>query len=438
MFVFNHSFRCFCLVLMAGVTMLSACGGLSVSSDLVDDSVDVTVVPDDVVLDFAGPGDVEVFDDVVSELGDSAFELVDAVSELHDTFVKDVDPDVDVTFPHDAVTDSDVLEFADVIRDIKSDDSGDQGCISECDGSICGPDPVCGRSCGTCDNGCSCEGGACTADCIDPDTDGDGIIDIMDNCPYIANPLQENMDFDAYGDVCDCDIDADGVENNNVGCPFVETPDNCVFVPNVNQRDTDSDGTGDACDCDIDDDNVYNNNVGCPPADPEDNCPYTPNPDQDPSACIPDNCLPLSDWDNDSVDCAEDNCPLVPNVMQEDSDVDGIGDACDCDADSDGIINPGENYDGLPCLPVGTPDNCPLIANIGQEDFDHDGIGDQCDCDIDGDGDPQAGFGCPTPAVPDCDPDDARVSHLASETCGNGIDDNCDGLTDEELCSLPE
>ena len=35
------------------------------------------------------------------------------------------------------------------------------------------------------------------------DSDSDGVVDNLDNCPFDANPDQANADGDASGDVCD-------------------------------------------------------------------------------------------------------------------------------------------------------------------------------------------------------------------------------------------
>jgi hypothetical protein len=37
------------------------------------------------------------------------------------------------------------------------------------------------------------------------DTDNDGVNDDVDNCPFVANPLQQDADNDTIGDVCDAD-----------------------------------------------------------------------------------------------------------------------------------------------------------------------------------------------------------------------------------------
>jgi len=70
-----------------------------------------------------------------------------------------------------------------------------------------------------------------------PDTDGDGVCDIIDNCSSDPNATQYDGDQDGYGDVCDCDFSAsasnfcDLADFNqfvgvfNTGAP----PTNCEF-----------------------------------------------------------------------------------------------------------------------------------------------------------------------------------------------------------------
>jgi hypothetical protein len=49
----------------------------------------------------------------------------------------------------------------------------------------------------------------------EPDRDGDGLLDLVDDCPLYPNADQRDVDGDGYGSVCDPDFDNDGV----VGAP---------------------------------------------------------------------------------------------------------------------------------------------------------------------------------------------------------------------------
>ncbi|TKJ17388.1 hypothetical protein CEE44_02535 [Candidatus Woesearchaeota archaeon B3_Woes] len=78
----------------------------------------------------------------------------------------------------------------------------------------------CGGSCEGCEEGDFCDidddclsdlrciGGICKSD-----SDGDGILNQDDNCPYESNLDQLDMDGDGLGDACDDDIDGDGLSN---------------------------------------------------------------------------------------------------------------------------------------------------------------------------------------------------------------------------------
>ena len=73
----------------------------------------------------------------------------------------------------------------------------------------------------------------------DDDDDNDGVLDVNDNCQFVANADQLDNDGDGEGDACDPDDDNDGV---------LDEDDNCPFTPNTDQADIDFNGLGDVCD----------------------------------------------------------------------------------------------------------------------------------------------------------------------------------------------
>lgn len=73
-----------------------------------------------------------------------------------------------------------------------------------------------------------------------PDFDNDGIPDIYDNCRFVFNPSQSDVDYNGIGDACEQpDSDRDGINDFR---------DNCPWVYNPFQIDSDGDGIGNACD----------------------------------------------------------------------------------------------------------------------------------------------------------------------------------------------
>ncbi len=79
------------------------------------------------------------------------------------------------------------------------------------------------------------------------DSDADGIFDHVDNCPTVKNSNNTDLDRDGLGDVCDLDVDGDGL-NDKLPDFTATSKDNCVEVRNRSQLDGDFDGLGDACD----------------------------------------------------------------------------------------------------------------------------------------------------------------------------------------------
>ncbi len=87
-----------------------------------------------------------------------------------------------------------------------------------------------------------------------PDSDGDGVSDLIDNCPNAVNPYQDDYDQDGIGDNCDNAPFGQDADNDGWG----DTSDNCPTAANSNQEDLDIDGIGNVCDDDIDGDGISN------------------------------------------------------------------------------------------------------------------------------------------------------------------------------------
>ena len=154
-------------------------------------------------------------------------------------------------------------------------------------------------------------------------------------------------------------------------------------------------------------------------------------------------------------ECAGGYC----SYNQEDSDHDGVGDACENDLDGDGVLN---NQDNCPLTPNGPlGGTCVYGLNQGmycvaneecaggycsrnQEDSNSNKVGDACEDDFDGDGIPNGKDNCPFIPNPNQADQDKDWIGDACDNCpyvynpnqadldGDGIGDACDTCIDPD------
>jgi len=321
-----------------------------------------------------------------------------------------------------------------------------------------------------------------------PDSDGDGVLNGVDNCPNVANADQANADGDAFGDACDGCTDTDGDGAGDPGFPNNTCElDGCPNDPNkidpgacgcgVPDTDTDGDGTPDCHDgCPNDPAKIAPGPCGCgvPDTDTDgdgtpdciDGCP------NDPAKIAPGACgcgVAEVDSDGDGTPNCIDGCPNDPakiapgpcgcGVVEIDTDGDGAPDCIDGCPNDPAKVTPGQCGCGAPDTDSdgdGTADcndlcpNDPLkttpgLCGCGVPDIDTDGDGivdclDNCPAianplqdDADGDLIGDACDNCPAIANPtqgDCDLDqvgDACEIAAGAPDCNlNGVPDACD------------
>ncbi len=284
-------------------------------------------------------------------------------------------------------------------------------CQPSCHFKQCG-DNGCGGTCGFCMPGLECKSFQCVAPGEEPDViippadaggsdagaqpelpvsgsdgDGDGVPDSIDNCQFIYNPTQADMDGDKLGDACDPDIDGDGYFNE-----FDCAPTNKKVHPGA--KELCGNGIDDNCNGDTDEEDAW------------DCTPYYIDADNDGAgASSTRRCLCAPDVQHKvkvAGDCNDNDPSLSPLLPEKCDDIDNncnmlVDEGCDDD---------GDGFCDATMVVVGTPAVCPNgggdcydyspAVYPGAPEIEADGIDNNCDGTKAGE--PTGGG----PIVPDC------------------------------------
>lgn len=286
---------------------------------------------------------------------------------------------------------------------------------NNCNGLVDSQDPaavaclVCTDSDG---DGFAAEGGACgPVDCNDTrasvnpsrtDIPNNGVDEDCSGADTV-DPTILDKDGDSYTPANgDCDDTKAAINPGATDIPNNGIDENCDGADSVDTGALDNDGDGFTAatgDCDDTDGAIHPNAVEICTDSVDNDCNGLVDL-QDPNAT---NCpLTCTDLDSDSYAIEGGNCGPV-----------------DC-SDNDGSINPG----AVEICGDAIDNNCD-----GQTD---EGCDVTC-ADADGDGYPDASCG-----GTDCNDSDAAINPGAAEVCGNTLDENCNGASDNTCLSCPD